>query len=887
MVRQMVGYTRCCIATIERLLSSQSRSDTPALHRPENNLVLLIVVGLAYFMLAHLGLRLASINPSATPLWPPTGLAIAAILLCGYRIAPAIFIGAFLINQLTAGSIFTSLSIASGNTLEAVIAGYLVRHWAGGEQVFDTPTGIIRFTLISVGATAVSATVGVSSLTLAGHAEVSSTSSIWLTWWLGDLAGALVVTPVVVLWVKSDPATFTPSQITRAGLTYLATAAVGIITFSPILQQTPLRSALGFLAILPLLWASLRQGPRDTATVVLILSAFAVWGTLLNGGPFAKPNLNDSFILLLGFMVSAAVFSLVLSTDVRVRQRIEKQHRHRDLKTPAGLRASGSQLFDISAEDSINYSRCTLAAVALFALFLEPPNQSYDANLAHTVLIWYFAYSAIVLIIAKIWPTEPVWPFATHLTDIGASAFLMQLTDGTSSPFFIFFTFTLIAATLRWNWRGVMWTTLVVLLMFSALAAGGLDQADIPRIVMRATFLVVLGLLLAYFGALRVQNRERVAKLGTWPTPELTPSTPPLEALLAHAADVMGVSRMLVVWEEPKKPERHFSVWSEGRFEHRTACVEEPVEYSVASCLRDVAFMTRSGRSSAVTTHAGLRLCASPAVAPRFREHFKIKKLVSAPFSRARCHGRVFALDGTRFGDSQLLLIEIVSDRIGIEIEHHFLQQDAEVTVAERERSKLAHDLHDGLLQSLTASTLQLKVCSKKCEGESLRALDSVRELLAAEQRRLRDFVNGRREKTNDENCVLANACESVLTELSKYWRCQTPLRVVPTDARVPSTIAEHIWLILAEAIANAAKHGGASRVLVDLERTTDALSICISDNGSGFRGLAGFYTDQTLINEQVGPRFLCDRVRGLRGHLVLSTSATGSSVQIWLPVPP
>src|SRR5262249_7041913 len=159
-------------------------------------------VGLAYFTVASFGLRLASINPSATPIWPPTGLAIAAILLWSSRIAPAIFVGAFLVNQLTAGSMATSLAIALGNTLEAVIAGYLVRHWAEGEQVFDTPTGVAKFTLISLAATIVSATIGVSSLTLAGYAEVSHFISVWFTWWLGDLAGALVVTPVVVLWAK-------------------------------------------------------------------------------------------------------------------------------------------------------------------------------------------------------------------------------------------------------------------------------------------------------------------------------------------------------------------------------------------------------------------------------------------------------------------------------------------------------------------------------------------------------------------------------------------------------------------------------------------------------------------------------------------------------------
>jgi integral membrane sensor domain MASE1/DNA-binding CsgD family transcriptional regulator len=312
----------------------------------------LILVGIAYFTFAYLGLRLASINPSATPIWPPTGLAIAAILLWGYRSAPAIFIAAFLINQLTAGSIFTSLAIAGGNTLEAVIAGYLIGRWAKSEQVFDTPTGITKFALISLTATLVSATIGVSSLTLAGYAEMSSFISVWLTWWLGDLAGALVVTPVVVLWAKSEPASLTPPQITGTGLTYLAAVVVGVMVFGcPAMHHIPIHEALGFLVVLPLLWASLRQGPRDTATVALIISAFAVGCTLLQCGPFAKPNQNDSFILLLAFAISTSVLSLALSTDVAARQRIENQQRQRSLETEALWQATVQVAFGGSFED--------------------------------------------------------------------------------------------------------------------------------------------------------------------------------------------------------------------------------------------------------------------------------------------------------------------------------------------------------------------------------------------------------------------------------------------------------------------------------------------------------------------------------------------------------
>ena len=325
--------------------------DPPRAHPLGSDAVRLILVGFAYFTLAYLGLRLASINPSATPIWPPTGLAIAAILLWGNRIAPAIFIAAFLINQLTAGSIFTSLAIAGGNTLEAVIAGYLVRHWAEGEQVFDTPTGVAKFTLISLAATMVSATIGVSSLTVAGYAEVSSFISVWLTWWLGDLAGALVVTPVVVLWAKSEPASLRPPQITRTGLTYLAAIAVGAIAFSPPSQKTFLHDALAFLVVLPLLWTALRRGPRDTATVALIISAFVVWCTAMQCGPFAKPSLNDSFIVSLAFMISAAVLSLALSTDVAVRDRTENQLRQRALETEVLWQATVQVAFGGSFED--------------------------------------------------------------------------------------------------------------------------------------------------------------------------------------------------------------------------------------------------------------------------------------------------------------------------------------------------------------------------------------------------------------------------------------------------------------------------------------------------------------------------------------------------------
>jgi PAS domain S-box-containing protein len=283
----------------------------------------LLGFGIVYFLLAKAGLSLASIHPSATPIWPPTGLALAAVLLWGYRVWPAIFLGALLANATTAGSLSTSGLIAVGNTLEGLIGGWLVNRWSNGRNTFDTPTGVAKFALISLApGTMVSATIGVTTLSVAGYADWGSFASVWMTWWLGDVAGAVVVTPVIVLW-PTDVRSRALENLRESAASFLGAAAIGLLAFSPLIEQTPNRSVLAFLAIVPLLWAALRRNQRDTATVALILSAFAVWGAFANGGPFARGTLNDSFLLLLAFMIGITIPSLALSADVRVRKRTE------------------------------------------------------------------------------------------------------------------------------------------------------------------------------------------------------------------------------------------------------------------------------------------------------------------------------------------------------------------------------------------------------------------------------------------------------------------------------------------------------------------------------------------------------------------------------------
>jgi two-component sensor histidine kinase len=280
-----------------------------------------VFVGLIYFVCAKAGLALASINPSATPIWPPTGFALAVLILRGRGLWPAIFFGALIANATTAGSLYTSFAIATGNTLEAVVGCQLVNAFAGGRNTFSTPANVAKFALISTASTTLSASIGVGSLALGGYAEWPNFLPIWTTWWLGDLAGALVVTPVLILWYNGDFKSIKARELVRSILVFAVAAFIGLIAFSPLIKLTPNRGPLAFLAVLPLMWAALDRDQRDTATVAAILSCFAVWGTVLENGPFVQTNVNDSFLLLLAFMIGTVVPSLALSADITERKR--------------------------------------------------------------------------------------------------------------------------------------------------------------------------------------------------------------------------------------------------------------------------------------------------------------------------------------------------------------------------------------------------------------------------------------------------------------------------------------------------------------------------------------------------------------------------------------
>src|SRR5580704_4143974 len=199
---------------------------------PPRYLVTLAALASLYFIAAKVGLGFALVNPSATAIWPPTGITLAAFLILGLDVWPAILVGAFVANLTTQGSIATSVGIACGNTLEGLVGAILVNRFAQGRMFFVRPRDIVKFAVLAATlSTTVSATVGVMTLALGGYARWADYGHIWLTWWMGDAAGDLVVAPVLVLWGTAPRLHWSRGWLLEATAVIAGLSVVALIVF--------------------------------------------------------------------------------------------------------------------------------------------------------------------------------------------------------------------------------------------------------------------------------------------------------------------------------------------------------------------------------------------------------------------------------------------------------------------------------------------------------------------------------------------------------------------------------------------------------------------------------------------------------------------------------
>lgn len=281
-----------------------------------------LILAALYVMAARAGLRLDAVSGFASLVWPPTGIAIAALLLRGNRLWPGIALGALVTNLAAGASIPVSLGIATGNTLEAVVATWALRRIPGFRLSIERLRDVLGLILLAATlSTVISASVGVASLVVGGTVSPARAGDTWLAWWLGDLIGALLVTPVILVWstVPTNPGR-RRTWFEMVALGVAVVVVTGLIFGGPgDLHEGTLGQA--YLLFPVLMWAALRFGQRGAATTAFVASAIAIAGTVNGHGPFLRPVVHQSLLALQTFMGIAAGTFLVLGASLSERRR--------------------------------------------------------------------------------------------------------------------------------------------------------------------------------------------------------------------------------------------------------------------------------------------------------------------------------------------------------------------------------------------------------------------------------------------------------------------------------------------------------------------------------------------------------------------------------------
>jgi signal transduction histidine kinase len=284
-------------------------------------LLQLAVVALAYWLSALVSLKLALVHGQVTPIWPPTGIGLVAILVFGRRVWPSIFLGALAVNLPIGPTPLGAAVIAAGNTLALVTAAALLKRVGFRTELDRLRDAGAIIVLGALAAMTVSATVGASVLVLYGTVPTDSFSSTWAVWWTGDAMGVLLVAPFL-LSLLPNARSAAPTLRLAAELGALL-LGVGILTY--VVFQNRLR--LEYLVFPLIMVAAWRFRLRGAAPAALIASGIAISAAVQGTGPFGTETLTQKMITLQVFNVSVAVTALVVTAFVEARQRADEMTR--------------------------------------------------------------------------------------------------------------------------------------------------------------------------------------------------------------------------------------------------------------------------------------------------------------------------------------------------------------------------------------------------------------------------------------------------------------------------------------------------------------------------------------------------------------------------------
>ena len=349
--------------------------------------VRVIILAAGYTLTGIVGLSLAIPPGYATAVWPPSGIALAALMLWGPRVWPGIAAGSVLVNiavavstaggELTGLSVVIALSIAVGSTVQALVCAAAIQRWVGVSQIFEAGQATLLYTAIAAAACLVASSWGVATLNVAGILQPDQFLDSWQTWWLGDVIGILVFAPVFLTWRQSLHVGHRRWRLGELGASFALLAVTSLVVFFAPAPGDGVASPLTFLPLPALVWIAFRFRPSGVAIAVVLLALIAIAATANGSGPFGGERTTQSLLALQAFIGLTAVMALTLTAAVTGRRQSESALRNYSVEMEqlaltdelTGLR--NRRGFLVLADQALRMSRRTRAKCALVFIDLD------------------------------------------------------------------------------------------------------------------------------------------------------------------------------------------------------------------------------------------------------------------------------------------------------------------------------------------------------------------------------------------------------------------------------------------------------------------------------------------------------------------------------------
>jgi signal transduction histidine kinase len=506
----------------------------------------------------------------------------------------------------------------------------------------------------------------------------------------------------------------------------------------------------------------------------------------------------------------------------------------------------------------------------------------------------YVAYA--ILIAALVWTrsVRPLGAVVTHVADVVVFSVLQYLTLGPSSPFFVYFVFSLFCGALRWEWRGTLSTAggiVAAYVVMGALMSRSLgpNEFELNHFIIRIAYLSVTAALLVYLGRHEFRRRRQLTQLSRWPSVAGSDMQDNVKIILDHAAGILGANRVVAAWEVGEEPFVHVGV-SDRSGVTLTRCSPEHVGDLVSPSLRHATILCMGSLSEfpLIVANNAMQAHADHAeISPSIAKHLD-GGMVSAPFQTDRITGRVFFTGVRDLTEAGVPLAEVVAREAGASLDHLYVAEERRQIAADEERIRVARDLHDGVLQSLTGIRLELRAVAddRSCANWIRDKLFAVERAIAIEQRELRTFITGlgvqkRRADGGDRGSSLRESLDRLSDRIATQWKVPVTIRVVRDPAGLSEAVAEAVPLMVHEAVVNAVKHAHPSRVTVTVDAEATGVRILVADDGRGFP-FRGRLDHRALLETQVAaPVSLLERVTALGGEMWIESTDGGSTVEV------